>query len=278
MNIQLSQKNKKLLGDDFLAEVNDILDNDIDDYLRIACIGLYNQGKSSLLNALVGDFNESTFKVSDRKETTNNQEYYFNDIIYIDTPGLNAEDSDDSAAIRAIKKSDLFIFVHKLSGGGLTAPEETILKKIYSIQCSSKDFLNRFIFVLSNIEGKDDAEIKRIESIYNQELRGLFHTSPFIVSVGTSSYIKAMRENKKILAQKSNYQILLDELSRKIYMYKENLHSTKQQHIRSKVNTLIEQLDSYINQLNEQLDSKKTIVEDFKNDLKKYTKLKNLNM
>lgn len=52
------------------------------DEFTVTCVGLYNQGKSQLLNALVSDCNNSTFSVSARRETVITKKVKCGDIVY----------------------------------------------------------------------------------------------------------------------------------------------------------------------------------------------------
>lgn len=95
--------------------------------ITLACIGLYNNGKSSILNACINDLNEETFKVSDARQTVSNKEIIYQDINFIDTPGLNVTNEDDKEVFKALKKSDINLFVHKVSTGELGAKEMEFL-------------------------------------------------------------------------------------------------------------------------------------------------------
>lgn len=41
----------------------------------VVCIGAYNHGKSSLLNALTKSYDNTLFKVADKRETTQNKSH-----------------------------------------------------------------------------------------------------------------------------------------------------------------------------------------------------------
>ena len=61
--------NEKYLSLEEIEEIGKLSQNASDQEIRVTCIGLYNGGKSSLLNVLIGDFEEITFKVADVRET-----------------------------------------------------------------------------------------------------------------------------------------------------------------------------------------------------------------
>ncbi len=100
--------------------------------ITITCIGLYNHGKSTLLNVLIKDFEFKTFKTADVRETTVNKTVVHKNIKYVDTPGLNAKAEDDKKVMEAIQSSDIILFVHTITTGELNKEEVEFLKKIHA--------------------------------------------------------------------------------------------------------------------------------------------------
>lgn len=70
--------------------------------------GLYNAGKSSIINALTG---EETAAVGDIPTTTRVQNINWNGFLIVDTPGLNAQTEHTLTADSQIDKSDVVLFV-----------------------------------------------------------------------------------------------------------------------------------------------------------------------
>lgn len=70
--------------------------------------GLYNAGKSSIINALTG---EETAAVGDVPTTTQVQNINWNGFLIVDTPGLNAQTEHTLTADSQIDKSDVVVFV-----------------------------------------------------------------------------------------------------------------------------------------------------------------------
>ena len=53
--------------------------------ITVSAMGLYNSGKSSLLNALTNAFDEPNFSVADAVETKENKSIQFENMIFLDT-------------------------------------------------------------------------------------------------------------------------------------------------------------------------------------------------
>lgn len=102
-----SDKLNKILRE-YQNDINNVVNEKEVFYLVNA--GRMNHGKSSLLNSLIGQ-SEDYFEVQDRRTTVKNKEYQYDEnIIFVDTPGLNADDNDDREAIKAYKKASLILF------------------------------------------------------------------------------------------------------------------------------------------------------------------------
>ncbi len=69
--------------------------------IYIVNAGRMNHGKSSLLNSILG---REAFRVADIRETrVNQEELYKDDVFLVDTPGLDADETDDREAFSVYK-------------------------------------------------------------------------------------------------------------------------------------------------------------------------------
>lgn len=97
---------------------------------QVVAVGKYNHGKSTLLNALSG---RNAFSVADRRETRQVQTTESHGVVWIDTPGLDADvqGEDDRLAIEAATaQADLLLLVHNVRSGELDAHECAFAKKL----------------------------------------------------------------------------------------------------------------------------------------------------
>ncbi len=121
---KLSNKSKQSLAED-LRQLNRLINKIQEKQFHISVFGRVSVGKSSLLNALVGDNIFSTSVLHGETKETKDifwQQLEDNGLIFIDTPGIDEVDgkSREQIAKQAISSSDMVLFV---VDGDLTAIE-----------------------------------------------------------------------------------------------------------------------------------------------------------
>lgn len=80
---------------------------------RIMIYGIYNAGKSTLMNALIG---ENKADVNDVPTTVAVTPYQWGEYTIYDTPGINAPKKDEEVSKEHLEKSDVIIFVMDTEG------------------------------------------------------------------------------------------------------------------------------------------------------------------
>ena len=238
--------------------------------ISITCMGLYNHGKSSLLNALIKDFDEKTFKTADIRETTENKSFEYRNINYIDTPGLNADEYDDKRVFDAVKESDINLFVHRITTGEFVEKEIEFLNKIKDNWGNPLDFINRTIFVLSMVdEVNDDNDIDLAINKMNNQINEIFQTKPLIIPISVTRYKKGNIENKNILIKKSNLGLLEDIINELIEKFKPSILETRKKRLEDSYDQLIKKSNSKFQEKKFELSKQKNIREEFLKNLYK---------
>ncbi|MBF7041907.1 50S ribosome-binding GTPase [Campylobacter volucris] len=210
----------------------------------ICVIGLYNSGKSSLLNALTNSFDKNNFSVADTRETKEIKSLEYEDFIFIDTPGLNVDENDDTNAFKGFLQSDIYLFVHNVSTGELHKQEFEYLKKL--VKDNDDNFVKNLIIVLSKSDGVDREKIKQVkENIKNQLLNFIEQKAidkMKIITISSENYIKGCSENKKLLIENSNIELLnqtLNELKSNLTANENRKNKLQNHEIFTKINELI---------------------------------------
>lgn len=203
--------------DTILNQYKKNLSQIIDDkrYVKIAVAGRMNHGKSSLLNSLIGD---NIFKVQDIRETTANSRYeLFEDVLLVDTPGLDANINDDAIANVAYESSITILFVHNYNVGDFHKGELEALKRIADFH-NSEAFSDRFILVLTGkdaITDQNDRELIKLKLLKDiKKFCGLQNFPIFEVS--NTTFMKGKSENKEKLITYSGIPTLLEYITSKI--------------------------------------------------------------
>ena len=170
--------------------------------LYIMNAGAMNHGKSSLFNSLL---DSEVFVAQDIRITVKNSEAKWYDNVYlVDTPGLEAEESDDKVAYEAYRKANMIVFVHTAKVGELHKKELAAINKIKSFFADESFFWQHFCLVFTFMDS--DSE-ESISAILNKSLGDIknfcrgYGFKTFIVS--NSRYKKGRAENKQGLILRS---------------------------------------------------------------------------
>lgn len=169
----------------------------------ISVYGLVNAGKSHLLNMLTNHIEQDFFKVADQRETTALKTFEMPDFIYLDTPGLDADDQDEITANEGVAQASVVMFVHQ-ADKPLDAIEIEFLKQL---QLSfGEDTETHLIIVLTQID-KDDTDGTKVqqikENILNQ-CQEFLNINPTCFEVSSNRYKTGVLKQKQQLIQKSH--------------------------------------------------------------------------
>lgn len=239
----------------------------------IVCSGLLNAGKSTLLNALVGDTENNTFLTADIRETTESKRVIVNKQCFIDTPGLDAKDQDTQVVLETLKKADVVLFVHNINTGEFDPAEFDFLKQILKHWNDSKSFMEQTIFVLSKIDAiyseDEDRVIEETQNKIEQQVYSLFHSKPVIVSVSAKSYQDGVNENENLLQEYSNFSSLRNQIERISQEKISEIHNNKIQRIERKFQEIKKLLQTEKRKLEKE---KVVMLEHYKNQKNEFVK------
>lgn len=177
----------------------------------IMVYGIYNAGKSSIINELLGS---DEAKVNDKPETAVVQEFEWNGYTLADTPGVGAPMDHEKITDENLKKADIVLFVMSTTGSTEKKDNYDRLKEIVNLG-------KKVIIILNDKNGDlytNDSELQIIERKVKDNLQavGLQRDDFVITIVNAKRANKGRIENKEKLIEKSNIQelknILLSEL------------------------------------------------------------------
>lgn len=159
----------------------------------IMVYGVYNAGKSTLINALIG---EEVAATGDIPLTDRVDAYHWNNTLILDTPGVDAPLAHEKVTREQMLKADAIIFVANPSGA---AEEEKTLKVLVDILQAKK----QLFLVLNEKDRLDAEEFTRLKNDIRSRLQALaeekgmqeiLHSIP-ILRVNAEIALQAKREN-----------------------------------------------------------------------------------
>lgn len=182
------------------------------DALRVAFIGEYSAGKSSIISALTGN---QDIQIDSDITTSAAADYTWGGMILTDTPGLNAENPEhDAQAIGAINQSDILVYC-------ITSDlfDPTTLKD-FKKWAYDKNYMGKMFFVVNKMSKEDigdsgyDQKVKTYTETLNRNLtphslRELPHCF-----VDVQDYRKGVRENKPGYIEESHFEEFIERLNR----------------------------------------------------------------
>lgn len=228
--------------------------------------GRMNHGKSSLLNSLTGQV-EDIFEVQDKRTTVKNKTYQYNENIYfIDTPGLNANDSDDQEAIKAYKQANIILFVHNLSVGDIRKEEIRDIKTIISCFNSVDNLANKFVLVLTGkdaIQSKDD-----LNNIKNKVLLDIKNETGLtgfkVFAVSNTTYKNGLKNNKSKLIEHSGIKLLHEYIDSFIITSNSDIQERISERIDLETAKVKNKLQLLKKERTEKLKKKEKVINEFK--------------
>lgn len=194
------------------AKVQEVLENETNHHQSgkpvVAVFGMMNAGKSSLLNMLTEHISDDYFAIGDVRTTADNQKYEFGNYIYLDTPGLDANDADNVEATKGVAKADIVLFTHQ-PPGELDAAEVKALK---TLKDSFGEYANdNIIIVLTKIDKQEPEKVEQIMKRISEQCQD-FDFMPKMISVSNTRYQKGIAENKRTLIKESRIIDLKEQI------------------------------------------------------------------
>lgn len=245
--------------------------------IYIVNAGRMNHGKSSLFNSLL---DEDKFKVGDIRMTKARQNARLSNNVYlVDTPGLDADETDDAVAVETYKKANMVVFVHTPEIGELHRDEINSINKIASLFPSKDYFWKHFCLVFTFKEKISEENLATIKAKILRDIKihcGGEHFPVFAVS--NSRYQKGRKENKPRFVELSGIEELKAFLLNNIKIWQQDMAVLQNKRVeklkeeaRSEVLQKRYQVQQIINTKKIQIENEKNrlvdLVEDFHNEI-----------
>ena len=238
-------KLEKFLTKDEISSLKNMQKSIYENQIIVTCVGLYNHGKSTLLNVLIKDFEYTTFKTADARETIINKAVLYNNIKYVDTPGLNAQEDDDEKVMKVVENSDITLFVHNVNTGEFNKAEIIFLQQIQKHWKNPKEFIDRTIFILSQIDESNDKDIiEEASQRMKEQIKNIFNGNALVIPVSSNLYKEGIIENEEEFISESNIQELEKKIKFLSKKSKEEIIKTKRERFETKYWELYQKLNT----------------------------------
>lgn len=175
----------------------------------VVIIGQQNNGKSTLCNALLKDWTNRKFPVSDTRETTATQEAHDPDadITYVDTPGFGtAWASDATRAREEWCRANLLLFVHSVRGGELDADECAVLQQLRS---SAPQLARRLFVVCSKFGDEEEKKVEEVCHAVRKQVTDILGVTVPVEPIDSIFYHEGKSLGDEQLAHESHMPVLL---------------------------------------------------------------------
>lgn len=207
---------KNYVADTELADLEQEIAQRTQDQQPVVMVyGVYNAGKSTLINALVG---AEVAEVGDIPKTDRVDAYSFGDVTILDTPGIDAPIEHENITREQLAKSDAVVFV--LCSDGVMEEQQTY-EEIAKILRAGKPML----VVINNKSGYEPQSadyialverfrhnLKQYFADDSQIQEQLLQMEDFLVNARTA--LKGKLEDKPVLVERSQLNVLEQAIAR----------------------------------------------------------------
>lgn len=179
--------------------------------LRLAFVGQYSSGKSTIISALTG---RKDIKIDANVATDSVSEYKWNNIVLMDTPGILAGkvESHDESTKAALKECDLIFYV-------LTSQLfDDVLFNNFIDLAYNQHFADK-MFIVVNKMGMESGEFDQLVDNYTVSLEKTFSERGYelknfpIAFIDAADYMDGLDENDNEFVQLSNFEHFIDMLN-----------------------------------------------------------------
>lgn len=247
-----------------------------DEGLRIAACGVYNAGKSSLLNVLANQFENGSeaFKTGAARETREVAELRLADVTLIDMPGIDGAHNDDETAWQGVLGGDCYLYVHRLRSSEF---EQSELEFLYLLKEKIRGLEQRLVLVISQIdEVAETDETARREARIRQVFAEAIGFEPkWVFPVSVNRFKRGALENKQGMVRSSGIlelQAWVSEMSTTITQsqwksFRSDRFKTERDALALQIMAIADSLDERVQASTVQLERKVSAFEQAAKDL-----------
>lgn len=246
-------------GDEYLKRYRGIIKREKDNCVKIVNTGMVSSGKSSLFNILVDCVEEEHFPTGAARTTTIADYFDYENISFIDTPGIDVRNEDDALAFSTIMEADLIMMVHNIRTGPINRSEAEWLEKIVGRLQNPEMCKSRLMFVCTwkDTREKDEDYPDIIADVKRQVFDVVGVEIPFF-EVSVKKYMNGVVKEKETLKSNSGIpelKLFLEKYAKEYLAKKAEMDAEELRILLSEIrNQLLIEKSICNNQINKKLD------------------------
>ena len=221
---------------------------DFESPCRIVACGIFGAGKSALLNVLSGRVGKEYFEVGSGRKTSVCKDLIDGGVQWVDTPGLDGGNGDDGEADKAVRVADILLFVHHPGTGELHGAEVDFIRETARHPESCHRLTERLLIVLTHRESHNELQLGRLQYTVARQVASETGTTPDILTVSSTLYLKGVKETKPKLKELSGLHVLRRRLG--IMAYRPGVIAHRRERIANIGAALQQQIDQKIADFN----------------------------
>ena len=213
----------------------DAKDQPLNKVPHIVCTGIYNAGKSTLLNVLL---DTEQFPTGDIPTTKKVAQAEYGGAVYVDTPGLNATEADDQETANAYREADVYLFVANAQNGGVGEQESEWLRELKERHADKTALKRKLVYVLSQCDQLEPETVEKVRAKTSDDLQSVLGMRPDkIFCVDAHTYRDGKAQSETLLVESSGIPALRDFLQSKTQEAEKSLANdhAKELHLRQEV-------------------------------------------
>ena len=178
------------------------------DLPRFAACGMYNAGKSTLLNVLAGHSAEegAPFATGAGRCTLAVAEHRAQGFLAVDTPGIDGDAGDDATAWSGLQAVDYFLYAHSLAAIEIERQEGEFLDRLRRQMPGLK---RRFVLVLTHMDAAgSEEELARRRQHVVEAIAAVLGFQPVQFAVSAQRFLAGVRTGKPVLVERSGIAAL----------------------------------------------------------------------
>ena len=209
----LKDKTIRLLDENGKEDLKQQLQKELADLkersaIKIAFVGQYSSGKSTIISALTGrkdiviDANVSTDKV---------ERYEWNNVILMDTPGILAgkKEEHDQETIGALKECDVYVLTSQLF-------DDVIFNNFIDLAYNQK-FSDKMLIAINKMS-MENGDFDQLCQAYTESIKETFKEQGYdfnfnIVFLDAADYIEGTEDDDEDFIELSNFTTFIDSLN-----------------------------------------------------------------